>query len=192
MAGILHTEKTTLQTLSTFMDEANWRGRERHCGTVQVHVLVSAVFLSKNQSHCNTVRILVSGAVVLRVPVLFGEVESVTESAVTSLWLKVQQATEESCTVDHCDQRFPTDARDVAAVCRKLSERARQVDVRERKMEKDEDPASAQHLSVCLFVCLSVCLSICPSVCPSVRPSVCLSSRTRPSEESSISPLKSR
>ncbi|XP_022625134.1 methionine adenosyltransferase 2 subunit beta isoform X1 [Seriola lalandi dorsalis] len=65
------------------------------------------------------------GAVVLRVPVLFGEVESVTESAVTSLWLKVQEATESS-TLDHCQQRFPTDARDVAAVCRKLSERARQ------------------------------------------------------------------
>ncbi|XP_022625136.1 methionine adenosyltransferase 2 subunit beta isoform X3 [Seriola dumerili] len=66
-----------------------------------------------------------AGAVVLRVPVLFGEVESVTESAVTSLWLKVQEATESS-TLDHCQQRFPTDARDVAAVCRKLSERARQ------------------------------------------------------------------
>ncbi|XP_029375924.1 methionine adenosyltransferase 2 subunit beta isoform X2 [Echeneis naucrates] len=65
------------------------------------------------------------GAVVLRVPVLFGEVESVMESAVTSLWLKVQEVTE-SCTLDHCQQRFPTDARDVAAVCRKLSERARQ------------------------------------------------------------------
>ncbi|XP_069572962.1 methionine adenosyltransferase 2 subunit beta isoform X2 [Brachyistius frenatus] len=67
------------------------------------------------------------GAVVLRVPVLFGEVESVTESAVTTLWLKVQEETaEESCTLDHCQQRFPTDARDVAAVCRKLSEKARQ------------------------------------------------------------------
>ncbi|KAM7373795.1 hypothetical protein PAMP_006498 [Pampus punctatissimus] len=31
------------------------------------------------------------GAVVLRVPVLYGEVESVSESAVTSLWLKVQE-----------------------------------------------------------------------------------------------------
>ncbi|XP_005753288.1 methionine adenosyltransferase 2 subunit beta isoform X2 [Maylandia zebra] len=66
------------------------------------------------------------GAVVLRVPVLFGEVESVTESVVTSLYLKVQEASEESCTLDHVLQRFPTDARDVAAVCRKLSERARQ------------------------------------------------------------------
>ncbi|XP_028278137.1 methionine adenosyltransferase 2 subunit beta isoform X2 [Parambassis ranga] len=66
------------------------------------------------------------GALVLRVPVLFGEVESVTESAVTSLWLKVQEAAEESCTLDHCQQRFPTDTRDVAVVCRKLSERARQ------------------------------------------------------------------
>ncbi|KAM9347971.1 methionine adenosyltransferase 2 subunit beta isoform 2-T2 [Symphorus nematophorus] len=64
------------------------------------------------------------GAVVLRVPVLFGEVESVSESAVTSLWLKVEAS--ESCTLDHCQQRFPTDTRDVAAVCRKLSERARQ------------------------------------------------------------------
>lgn len=66
------------------------------------------------------------GAVVLRVPVLFGEVESVTESAVTSLWQKIEEATE-SCTLDHCLQRFPTDTRDVAVVCRKLSERARQV-----------------------------------------------------------------
>ncbi|XP_034539786.1 methionine adenosyltransferase 2 subunit beta isoform X2 [Notolabrus celidotus] len=64
------------------------------------------------------------GAVVLRVPVLFGEVESVMESAVTALWTKVE--TTESCTLDHCQQRFPTDTRDVAAVCRKLSERARQ------------------------------------------------------------------
>eukprot|EP00066_Takifugu_rubripes_P006243 XP_003970887.2 PREDICTED: methionine adenosyltransferase 2 subunit beta isoform X1 [Takifugu rubripes] len=66
-----------------------------------------------------------SGAVVLRVPVLFGEVETVSESAVTCLWLRVQEATEGS-TLDHCQQRFPTDTRDVAAVCRKLSERARQ------------------------------------------------------------------
>ena len=71
---------------------------------------------------------LCPGAVVLRVPVLFGEVESVSESAVTSLWLKVQEVTE-SCTLDHCQQRFPTDARDVATVCRKLSERGRQVPV---------------------------------------------------------------
>lgn len=64
------------------------------------------------------------GAVVLRVPVLFGEVESVAESAVTSLWSKVE--TSESCTLDHCLQRFPTDTRDVAAVCRLLAERAAQ------------------------------------------------------------------
>ncbi|XP_054586999.2 methionine adenosyltransferase 2 subunit beta isoform X1 [Nothobranchius furzeri] len=66
------------------------------------------------------------GAVILRIPVLFGEVETVTESAVTSLWLKVQEATEESCILDHCLQRFPTSTQDVATVCRKLAERARQ------------------------------------------------------------------
>lgn len=63
------------------------------------------------------------GAVVLRVPVLYGEVEQVMESAVTSLWVKVQEGAMEGCTLDHCQQRFPTDARDVATVCRKLSER---------------------------------------------------------------------
>ncbi|XP_061596473.1 methionine adenosyltransferase 2 subunit beta isoform X2 [Cololabis saira] len=71
------------------------------------------------QRHC-------PGALILRVPVLFGEVESVTESAVTALWLTVLEATEESYTLDHCLQRFPTNTRDVAAVCRKLAERARQ------------------------------------------------------------------
>lgn len=70
------------------------------------------------------------GAVVLRVPILFGEVESVSESAVTSLWLKVRD-TSESCALDHCQQRFPTHTRDVAVVCRKLCERARQVRVRD-------------------------------------------------------------
>ncbi|XP_029924337.1 methionine adenosyltransferase 2 subunit beta isoform X1 [Myripristis murdjan] len=63
------------------------------------------------------------GAAVLRVPVLYGEVEFVAESAVTALWPRVQEGAAESCTLDHCLQRFPTDARDVAAVCRKLSER---------------------------------------------------------------------
>ncbi|XP_031133516.1 methionine adenosyltransferase 2 subunit beta isoform X1 [Sander lucioperca] len=64
------------------------------------------------------------GAAVLRVPVLFGEVESVTESAVTSLWLDVQNVSEVS--LDHRLQRFPTDTRDVAVVCRKLAQRQRQ------------------------------------------------------------------
>nr|XP_057943870.1 methionine adenosyltransferase 2 subunit beta [Doryrhamphus excisus] len=66
------------------------------------------------------------GAAVLRVPVLFGDVETLTESAVTSLWLKVQEVATESCTLDHSQQRFPTHVRDVAVVCRKVCERARQ------------------------------------------------------------------
>lgn len=98
-------------------------------------------------------------------PVLFGEVESVTESVVTSLYLKVQEASEESCTLDHVLQRFPTDARDVAAVCRKLSERARQVSVRETG-ERQVDSARLT--------------------------AVCFSVRTRPSEESFTSLGKSR
>ncbi|KAI3373373.1 hypothetical protein L3Q82_006672 [Scortum barcoo] len=125
--------------LNAFTDGANWRERERHYDTVQVpvcllsvsHLSLSPVCLSPvcltrlSLSRLSLPAMCLSGAAVLRVPVLFGEVESVSESAVTSLWLKVQGATE-SCTLDHCQQRFPTHTRDVAAVCRKLCERARQ------------------------------------------------------------------
>lgn len=72
------------------------------------------------------------GAVVLRVPILYGEVESVSESAVTALWPGVLQGAAESCvlqgaaescTLDHCQQRFPTHTCDVAAVCRNIAQR---------------------------------------------------------------------
>lgn len=70
--------------------------------------------------------LLQAGAAVLRVPILFGEVEKVEESAVTVLWDHVQEGTE-SCTIDHCQQRFPTYTNDVARVCRNMAERALQV-----------------------------------------------------------------
>ena len=38
MGGILRTGKMTVPILSTFMDAANWRERERHSDTVQVVV----------------------------------------------------------------------------------------------------------------------------------------------------------
>lgn len=65
------------------------------------------------------------GASVLRVPILYGEVERVEESAVTVLWEKVQEGAE-SCTLDHCQQRYPTYVNDVALVCRRLAERRMQ------------------------------------------------------------------
>ncbi|XP_035383590.1 methionine adenosyltransferase 2 subunit beta isoform X1 [Electrophorus electricus] len=65
------------------------------------------------------------GAAVLRVPILYGEVEKVEESAVTVLWDRVQQGAE-SCTIDHCQQRFPTYTSDVARVCRNMAEKALQ------------------------------------------------------------------
>lgn len=131
MGGILRTGKTTLPILLMFTDAANWKGRERHSDTVQVHVCLlsaaaSPVSLPPICSSLILPVVCAAAALILRVPILFGEVESVSESAVTSLWLRVQDTTE-SCTLDHCQQRFPTDTRDVAAVCRKLCERARQV-----------------------------------------------------------------
>lgn len=66
------------------------------------------------------------GAAVLRVPILYGEVERVDESAVTVLWDRVQEGAD-SCTIDHCQQRFPTYCNDVARVCRLMAERRLQV-----------------------------------------------------------------
>lgn len=68
----------------------------------------------------------ISGAAILRVPILYGEVEKVEESAVTVLWDCIQEGAESS-TVDHCQQRFPTYTSDVARVCRNMADRCLQV-----------------------------------------------------------------
>lgn len=147
----------------------------RHCPGTCLSVFHLSVWWRTGES-VSHLSVCLSGAVVLRVPVLFGEVESVSESAVTSLWLKVQEATE-TCTLDHCQQRFPTDTRDVAAVCRKLSERGRQVHncvTRRERQAPVSVSVSVSHIFACLIPCLPV------------------SSRTRLSKESFTFQLKSR
>lgn len=62
------------------------------------------------------------GAAVLRVPVLYGEVEKIEESAVTIMFDKVQYSNK-SANMDHWQQRFPTYVKDVASVCLQLSEK---------------------------------------------------------------------
>ncbi|EPY73069.1 hypothetical protein CB1_047321005 [Camelus ferus] len=62
------------------------------------------------------------GAAVLRIPVLYGEVEKLEESAVTVMFDKVQFSNK-SANMDHWQQRFPTHVRDVATVCRQLAEK---------------------------------------------------------------------
>lgn len=66
------------------------------------------------------------GAAILRVPILYGEVEKVEESAVTVLWQRVEEGVTESCTLDHCQQRFPTFVNDVARVCQNMAEKRMQ------------------------------------------------------------------
>ncbi|XP_075571380.1 methionine adenosyltransferase 2 subunit beta isoform X3 [Pelecanus crispus] len=61
-------------------------------------------------------------AAVLRIPVLYGEVERLEESAVTVMFDKVQFSNK-SANMDHWQQRFPTNVKDVAAVCRQLAEK---------------------------------------------------------------------
>ncbi|KAJ0066403.1 hypothetical protein NL108_013035, partial [Boleophthalmus pectinirostris] len=70
------------------------------------------------QRHC-------PDCVVLRVPILFGEVERVEESAVTVLWTLVLDSAQ-TCSLDHTQQRFPTEARDVARVCSNICSRRTQ------------------------------------------------------------------
>ncbi|XP_051024373.1 methionine adenosyltransferase 2 subunit beta isoform X2 [Acomys russatus] len=62
------------------------------------------------------------GAAVLRIPVLYGEVEKLEESAVTVMFDKVQFSNK-SANMDHWQQRFPTHVNDVASVCRQLAEK---------------------------------------------------------------------
>lgn len=65
-------------------------------------------------------------AAVLRVPVLYGDVEKLEESAVTILFDKVQFS-HKSANMDHWQQRFPTYVKDVATVCFQLTEKKMQV-----------------------------------------------------------------
>jgi S-adenosylmethionine synthetase len=62
------------------------------------------------------------GAAVLRIPVLYGEVEKLEESAVTVMFDKVQFSNK-SANMDHWQQKFPTHIKDVASVCRQLAEK---------------------------------------------------------------------
>ncbi|KAG8579031.1 hypothetical protein GDO81_010689 [Engystomops pustulosus] len=62
------------------------------------------------------------GAAVLRVPVLYGDVEKIEESAVTIMFDKVQHSNK-SANMDHWQQRFPTYVKDVASVCLQMAEK---------------------------------------------------------------------
>lgn len=72
--------------------------------------------------------VLSLGAAVLRIPVLYGEVEKLEESAVTVMFDKVQFSNK-SANMDHWQQRFPTHVKDVASVCRQLAEKRMLVSV---------------------------------------------------------------
>uniref|UniRef100_A0A2K5YQ80 Methionine adenosyltransferase 2 subunit beta n=1 Tax=Mandrillus leucophaeus TaxID=9568 RepID=A0A2K5YQ80_MANLE len=62
------------------------------------------------------------GAAVLRIPILYGEVEKLEECAVTVMFDKVQFSNK-SANMDHQQQRFLTHVKEVATVCRQLAEK---------------------------------------------------------------------
>lgn len=57
------------------------------------------------------------GAVVLRVPVLYGEAETSKESAINVLLDAVWKCQEEAVSMDHWSLRYPTNTEDVVRVC---------------------------------------------------------------------------
>ncbi|KAK7097521.1 methionine adenosyltransferase 2 subunit beta-like isoform X2 [Littorina saxatilis] len=59
---------------------------------------------------------------VLRVPILYGHVEKLDESAVTVLFPKVKN-TSETCVMSDYERRYPTHCDDVASVLRQLAEK---------------------------------------------------------------------
>lgn len=61
-------------------------------------------------------------AAVLRVPVLYGEVEALSESAVTAIFSAVLNSSQPTKLSDY-EQRYPTHVQDVAEVCEKLASR---------------------------------------------------------------------
>ena len=71
---------------------------------------------------------LLTGNGVLRVPILYGEIEKLPESAVTVLFSKVKDTSTKSL-MDAKQQRFPTLVNDIAFVIRELSEKKLQVNV---------------------------------------------------------------
>ena len=62
----------------------------------------------------------------LRVPILYGELEFVSESAVTFIFNAVKDSSKESIQ-DHYARRYPTDVADIASVIRQLLEKKMEV-----------------------------------------------------------------
>ncbi|KAL8576443.1 hypothetical protein ACOMHN_049010 [Nucella lapillus] len=59
---------------------------------------------------------------VLRVPVLYGEVERIDESAVSVLFSKVKDV-DHTCVMSHYERRYPTHCHDIAVVLKQLADR---------------------------------------------------------------------
>lgn len=74
---------------------------------------------------------------------MYGEVERLEESAVTVMFDKVQFSNK-SANMDHWQQRFPTNVKDVAAVCRQLAEKRMLVRMARNEPLQGENSLSSQ------------------------------------------------
>ena len=81
------------------------------------------VSVASSSSFFLTINFALSSAnAVLRVPILYGQVEKLDESAVTVLFPKVKN-TSETCVMSDYERRYPTHCDDIAFVLRQLAEK---------------------------------------------------------------------
>ena len=69
---------------------------------------------------------MISDSAIIRVPVLYGQVEYLKESAVTVLADALLDTSKQAKMCDH-QLRYPTNTKDVAAVCRQVADKHLQV-----------------------------------------------------------------
>ncbi|XP_051020961.1 methionine adenosyltransferase 2 subunit beta-like [Acomys russatus] len=129
-----------------FKSDPEWRncGGTKIAGMVgqekelSIHFVPSSCRLVEEEKNIPSCRVPVTGATgllgravykefqqraaVLRIPILYGEVEKLEENAVTVMFDKVQ-FNNKSANMGHWQQRFPTHVNDVASVCRQLAEK---------------------------------------------------------------------
>lgn len=76
--------------------------------------------LSKRDGE-NAVRAALNDALILRVPILYGPVETLEESAVTAIAKQLLDGKDQQLVLDDWATRYPTHVEDVGVVCRQLA-----------------------------------------------------------------------
>ena len=101
------------------MSRSHVKGHRRG-GVCVLRMLLVIIIFFFNLLNMYIIVIIAENAV-LRVPILYGDIEKLDESAVTVLFPKVQD-TSKDCVMSDYERRYPTHCRDVAKVLYQMAE----------------------------------------------------------------------